>query len=104
MGTWIGLRLNAPEAIGFIPSFLNEDDPRPAREQLDSNYQHGGGWRPFEGFKLNQQTMELSYPGDPPYKAVAFTNFHEKEVVIIYPHGWVLILQGDGSYEVARMD
>lgn len=39
-----------PEMLGLIPSFLSESDPRPAREQFDENYQHGGGWRPLPNF------------------------------------------------------
>ena len=34
------------EALGFIPTFLHVDDPRPAAEQIDAAYQHGGGWKP----------------------------------------------------------
>lgn len=33
----------SPEMLGYLPNMLNEHDPRSAREQLDDNYQHGGG-------------------------------------------------------------
>jgi hypothetical protein len=31
------------DMLGFIPQFLDDADPRPAREQLHSAYAHGGG-------------------------------------------------------------
>ena len=88
--------------VGFIPSFLNENDPRPAREQFNDNYQHGGGWRPFNGFTLNDG-MELHYPDDPPQKPLAMIKFRN-ELIFIYESAWVLILQQDGTYEISRMD
>ena len=54
--------------VGLIPHFLDENDPRPAREQFDEHYQHGGGWQPFEGFKFKIKTNEIKYPGDPAMK------------------------------------
>src|SRR3982751_2684992 len=39
-----------PEGLGAIPYFLDEDDPRPAREQFHERYNHGGGWRPMPNF------------------------------------------------------
>ena len=37
------------EQLGMLPYFIDPNDPRPAREQLDANYQHGGGWVPSRG-------------------------------------------------------
>src|SRR5574337_1903648 len=90
------------EMLGFLPDFLNEDDPEPARTQLDLAYAHGGGWRPFKGFRL-APNGDLLYPGDPPIKAIAQTRLRE-EIIRIYEHGWVCIIQPDNSYEIARMD
>ena len=52
--TWIILdpSINS-EHLGLLPMMLDPSDPRPAREQFDENYQHGGGWRPFNGFTLH---------------------------------------------------
>lgn len=91
-----------PMLVGEIPFWLDEDDPRPAREQLDSHYQHGGGWLPFDGFKLDRN-MTLTYPGDPPMKPFAFMLLREEKIVF-YPHAWVMILQPDGTFEICRMD
>jgi hypothetical protein len=89
--------------LGFIPQFLSPADPRPAAEQLDANYQHGGGWRPMTGWTFDPLTNRLSYPGDPPLTPAA-VGYLRDEVILVYPHAWVLILQKDGSFEVSRMD
>jgi hypothetical protein len=75
--------------------------PRPAREQLDEHYQHGGGWQPFEGFKL-QRNHRIKYPatGD---GAAGMMRFRD-EMIVWYPHAWIMILQKDGSHEICRMD
>lgn len=92
-----------PDMLGFIPMFLHENDPRPAKEQLDSNYQHGGGWNSFNGFTLNKETMAITYPGDPALYPFAVGTLRD-EKIYIYPYAWVLILQPDGSFEISRMD
>lgn len=90
------------EMLGFIPEFLNEDDPDPARVQLDKNYGHGGGWQPIPKFTLGAQG-ELKYPGDPALPVLARTKLRD-ETINVYEHAWVAIIQPDGSFEVARMD
>jgi hypothetical protein len=94
----------SPETLGLIPSFLDETDPRPAKQQIDANYQHGGGWRPIEGFKFNiQNGATLTYPEDPPYRPLAMTRMRD-EIIIFYDCAMLMILQLDGSFEVARLD
>ena len=60
------------ETLGLVPMFLTDADPRPAAEQFEENYAHGGGWSPFEGFTLDTDNMELSYPGDPAIFPIGF--------------------------------
>ena len=91
----------APEACGFIPSFLNLDDERPLKEQIDANYI--GGWREFNGFQIKQKSWTIGYPGDPDMQPLAGTALHG-EVLAVYPHAWVMIVQEDSSYEIARLD
>jgi hypothetical protein len=88
--------------LGYIPDFLTVDSPLSAVEQLHRNYQHGGGWKKFDGFAL-LANGNLKYPGDPETRllAEAYTN---SELVRIYEHSWVAVVQIDGSFEVARMD
>ena len=103
--------LNGAEAddVGLLPFFLDEEDARPAREQLDANYQHGGGWRPFDGFKMkgdvdsNLESVVLAFPGDPPLHLIAIMALR-LELVMVFEHGWVCILQSSGDHEIARMD
>ena len=92
----------AAETIGMIMLWLDEEDPRTAREQLDANYQHGGGWRPFDGFTL-QKDGSIKYPGDAALKPRAGIIFR-KELILFFPFAWVMILQKDGSFEICRMD
>lgn len=90
------------ELLGFIPSFLSDQDPRPAREQFNTAYAHGGGWRPFTGFKMADD-LSLTYPGDPRLHPIATAQLRD-EVIIVYEYALVVIKQNDGSFEVCRMD
>lgn len=89
------------EMLGYIPRFLDENNPESAKVQLNDNYQHGGGWDPFQGFKMTSQGLE--YPGDAPTRLLADGKLRE-EIIRIYEHAWVAIVQPDGSYEISRMD
>lgn len=100
MMNWILLSPKVtPGHLGFIPSFLNEDDPRPAKEQFNTNYI--SGWFPSTGFTMTGRV--LNYPGDPPLKPLAILEFRE-ELVLVYPYAWVAVVQRDGTFEVSRMD
>jgi len=92
-----------PDEIGLIPGMLAEDDPRPAREQFDERYAHGGGWRPMKGFEV-RDNLRLKYPGDPPMDPIAMLKLRD-ELIVIYRHGFVAIYtKGVAGFEVARMD
>lgn len=98
------ISFNLLDAVGWIPEFLSEDDPRPAKEQLHHHYAHGGGWNHFDGFNFDRNTLELSYPGDPAMKPFAKMKLRD-ETILVYDHSWVLIMQDDGgTHEVCRMD
>lgn len=86
---------------GYIPTFLNEDDPRTTIEQLDDGYI--SGWQKFEGFTMNPKTYSLKYPGDPAYKPTDVAKFRD-DIIAIYPHSWVMVLMPDGKHEICRMD
>lgn len=87
---------------GVIPYFLNVEDPRPAAEQFDANYGHGGGWRPMSKWLMKPDGV-INYPGDPDLP-VLFEGQLRDETIRIYDCGWVSITQPDGSFEVSRMD
>ena len=87
--------------LGELPEFLNVDDPRPAKEQFNDNYRHGGGWNKMNGLTMKGVTMW--YPGDPPFHPIARMDLRD-EMILIYEHSIVAIVQRDGSFEAARMD
>lgn len=97
---------DAIAALGFIPVFVFEADPRPAHEQFNERYIFGG-WNPMlpskhGGWKLDQNDY-LHYPGDPPFAPFAYAMLRD-EKIIVYPCSLVCIVQRDGSFSVARMD
>jgi hypothetical protein len=91
-----------PEMLGFLPSFLSEDDPDPAREQIDKHYAHGGGWRSMTGFKVSP-SKALLYPGDPALQPLAQTKLRD-ELIVFYDCEIVAIFQPDGSFDAARIN
>jgi hypothetical protein len=93
-----------PEMLGFIPSFLSETDPRPAREQLNtaSIYKRRVGWRPFEGF-LMLTNGNLKYPGEKPTRLLAEAKLRD-ETVRFYEFALIAIVQPSGEFEVSRVD
>jgi len=105
---WFATNANfSADMLGYIPNFLNEDDPRPAREQINSSYI--GGWRPQKGFTMNPTTKALQY-GDPneedadtPMETLAVSCLRN-EILAFYRYGYFAIIQEDGSFEVARLD
>lgn len=82
--------------------FLSEHDPRPAAEQIDDNYAHGGGWSPFKGFTVLEDGS-IQYPGDPAHPILAETRLRD-EIIRFYDSSWLMIMQPDGSYEISRID
>lgn len=102
------------DMLGFIPSFLDLDEPGDAVEQLDRNYQHGGGFRPtVVNFKVDLDLngpSELVYPGSPEdgeedeiYPALYRAKFRD-EWVYVFASAWVLVHKKDGTNVIARMD
>lgn len=88
------------EMLGFIPSFLSEEDPRPARAQIAEKYV--SGWHPIRGFSM-LPNGDLYYPSDPPTMLLAEATLRN-ETIRFYEHAWVAVIQEDGSFEVARLD
>jgi hypothetical protein len=91
------------EMLGFLPKFLDNADPRPAKEQFQERYAHGGGWDPTS-LRFTVTPQGLRYPGDPVMHLVAEGVLHGKETIRIYDCAWVSITQEDGTYEICRMD
>lgn len=92
------------EAAGMLPLILRTDDPRPAREQAQDRYAHGGGWDPFRGFKLHMIPQpHLTYPGDPAFRLIAHSRIRD-EILLLFESSWLAIVQPNGDYEISRMD
>ncbi len=98
------------EHLGIIPYFLSEDNPAPAKDQIAAKYI--GGWSRFDGFQvINRDTMTIQYPNDPgdddpadpPLKPLASASLRD-EKLYFYDGAWLLILQPNGDYEIARLD
>lgn len=92
--------------LGMIPEWLEAAETTKISliEFFNHAYAHGGGWRPFKGFTLNEDNS-LKYPGDPALKPfVEFTMDDRPDKVFMYDHAWVAIVQPNRSFEVCRMD
>ena len=98
----LDMRYADPNFVGFIPTFLDTNDPRPAKEQFAERYEYGG-WRNQDGFTAVDGTPVLKYPGDPPLHPIAMMALRD-EAIFVYLHGYVAIFQKDGSFEACRMD
>lgn len=88
------------EWLGIMPAFLDENDPRSAREQFAAKY--CGGWSPSVRARITSDHV-MQYPGDPDSPPLARTKFRE-ETIVFYEYSFVAVIQPDGSAEVARMD
>ena len=94
------------DVVGFIPEFLDENDPRPAVEQIDTAYQHGGGWMDFKGHELlggDGEPYSLKYPNDPPMRELSRAKLRD-ETLVLFTSSWLAVIQEDGSFRVARLD
>ena len=96
-----------PDCLGLLPDFLQEADPRPARDQIAEN--HCGGWDSFKGGTLSlgepgdvKPVGTYSYPGDPDMTPLAVSKLRD-EVIFLYPADFVAIVQSDGTYDIARI-
>ena len=104
---WVQLdpRVRVEDAVGLLPTFLSTDDERGACEQFAANY--CGGWHDSKvgkgGFTMADSGRLLLYPGDPPIHALAMTTLR-KEVIVVYEHAYVAIIQENGTFRVARLD
>lgn len=101
------------DCLGALPTFFWNGDSRPASEQLDERYSHGGGFSTFgEGmFTLTEWEhgpAKLKYPGDPAYEEIARGYLHlyqpSEELILVFDYAIVAIVQKDGTFLVTRCD
>lgn len=89
-------------ALGPLLSAIDADSSDPIWMQLRDNTR--SGWEPAPpgtGFKFTQDDM-LIYANLPPLAPVGMAT-HLGERIFAYPHGFVLILQLNQSYSLARI-
>lgn len=102
------------DILGELEGWINDSDPRPAYQQINHHYSHGGGWHEFKdkwrvlpGFARDDigRIPIIQYPGDPPYRPVAFIRLRE-ELIVLYPHAIVAVFdkQGETLNNLARID
>jgi hypothetical protein len=112
---WILMHPQATaEHLGFVPQFFDDTDPRPAAAQLEENYAHGGGWRPFgQGqWRIRASDGALVYPGSPEdgepdevYPLIALAPLPlTHECLQFYTSSFLAVVQEDGAIEVTRVD
>jgi hypothetical protein len=89
--------------VGMIPYWLDERNPKPARDQINDNYGHGGGWHSMTGFTMQPNDAVLHYPGDPPFRPIAVMQMRD-ETIYAYEHSIFAIVQPDGTFDAARLD
>lgn len=93
----------AADVLGAIPSFLSDEDPRGAVEQIDVAYKCFGGWRDSKGWTLDYAEGRAKYPGDPPRILIAETHLRD-ELILFFNGAYIAVMQPDGSFRMARID
>jgi hypothetical protein len=92
----------ATQAVGALPLYLDADSADPAWLQIEEASR--SGWNPHgtpEGFELHMDDI-LTFPGLPPVPPAAYA-YHLGEKILAYPAGWVVIVQLNQSYSIARV-
>lgn len=88
--------------LGYVPGFFSEEDPKTAAEQINENYAHGGGWMPMKKWERVGDTG-IRYPGDETIYPVAMAHLRD-ETIYLYESAWMMIVQANNDFEVARID
>ncbi len=105
---WI-LNESKKEQLGFLTVIFDPTEELPYVDQANQRYAHGGGWRDFEGFTIDPDSMSLVYPDDPPIKCIGTLLGKPDEIVAVYEHSWVAVIStatnnpNDGA-RFCRMD
>lgn len=108
------------KVAGYLPEFLDNNNPEDAVTQLDKAYAHGGGWHDFKGFVLATNGRHsgvrpnakatLVYPGDRDMRELARAVLHpgaeNEEQVVLFECEWVAVYptRDPGKFRIARMD
>ena len=102
----MNVMFNPPVPAGFLNTMLFTEDTRPAAEQFNERYAHGGGWHPNGKSTVEKQEdgkYHMLFPGDPPMEEIARAQLRD-ETIVLFEYEFVAIIQPDGSAQVDRMD
>ncbi|MGY3278093.1 hypothetical protein [Bradyrhizobium sp. S3.7.6] len=92
------------EHMGYFPDFIDDRDPRPAKEQINERYGQHGGWAPLVPSHWTMYDGDvLQWPEDPPLNPICELRLRDERIVM-YHASIFAIIQPDGSFEVARCD
>jgi len=90
--------------LGRIPLLLDPNCADPVWLQIQTNYP--AGWNPVLGEERDKWTLTadgyLIYPGLPPLAPTAMA-WLRSEQVVVYPAGWVVVVDLNGDFTVARI-
>lgn len=87
-------------SLGPIPQLIDGDSPMQIAGQLEA----WAGWspQPNDGSWTLFADDYLSYKGTKPVAPVAYA-LHLGERILVYPRGWTVIVQLNGSFQLARI-
>src|SRR6187399_85380 len=109
---WLQIHpLATPDHLGYIPTFMDAADERPAAEQINEHY--CAGWHPTQpassftlpvGASLHAPGgLRLKFPGDPPLEPLWAAKLRD-ELVVVYEYGYTAIFQPDMTFAIDRLD
>lgn len=92
--------------LGRIPLLIDPNSTDPIWQQVEDNYP--AGWQPVMGLERDKWTLTfddyLIYPGLPPVAPAAMAT-HAGERVLVYPAGWVVVVNDlTSEFTVARIE
>lgn len=96
---------DAESHLGRIPLLIDPECADPVWLQVQTNYPQG--WNPVLGDDRKKWTLTaddyLIYPGLPPVAPSACA-WLRSERVLVYPAGWVVVVELGGDFTVARIE
>lgn len=100
--------LSESDMLGEIPTWLSEDDPAGAVEQIDRAYRPiGGGWHDTTGGRVNVTegpvAGSLTFPSDPPLPLIAWAMLRTEQI-LFFDGAWFVVVQPDATFRTARID
>ena len=103
------------DALGYVPAFVNNIDPRPIKEQIEERYQYFTSWKQMAildgehsnaepgDVVFNAKTLAFEYPGDPAMRATAKFE-HNGERIYAYQYGVFVVIDAQGDAWYTRLD